>query len=344
LPFATIITNSSQKQRFFVVHGGINDEIDLEKIQKLDRKLFTSVCRPLNFEDDSLEKLYYKDVVDLLWSDPQTKSKGEAFNKTRNIGKLFGSNVTNKFLDENNFTNLIRSHECKAKGHEVVHDGKVITVFSASNYNLGNLGAVLKISSTKPKLDMFTYNSKNLPFQVNTTNESKQSNLEIAIRKLRKQLFTYKEKIIEDCAKFDKANDGFIKIDELIRILDKYVANVPYKQIKDRLCECDDTLNVANYKTLFDNMEATTRYGPMPESITENFKLLNSIFHMIDVSGDGYISHEEFKKACTKIFNYLGTNYTEKEIQEYICAIDQNNDEKIDLQEFSNAFSIAITN
>ena len=82
----------------------------------------------------------------------------------------------------------------------------------------------------------------------------------------------------------------------------------------------------------------------MPESISENFRLLNSIFHMIDVSGDGYISHEEFKKACTKIFNYLGTSYTEKEIQEFISAIDQNNDEKIDLQEFSNAFTVSITN
>jgi serine/threonine-protein phosphatase with EF-hand domain len=344
LPFATIVSNSSQKQRFFIVHGGINDELDLKKIQKLDRKLFTSICRPSSFDDDSLEKHCYKDVVDLLWSDPQTKSKGVAFNKTRNIGKLFGSNVTNKFLDENNFTNLIRSHECKSKGHDVVHDGKVITVFSASNYNLGNLGAVLKISSTKNKLDMFTYNSKNLPFQVNTADSKKQNNLEIAIRKLRKHLFTFKEKILEDCVKFDKAKDGFIKINELCFILDKYVANVPYKEIKDHLCECDDTLNAANYKTLFDNIHATSKFGPMPESITENFRLLNSIFHMIDVSGDGYISHEEFKKACTKIFNYLGTSYTEQEIQEFISAIDQNNDEKIDLQEFSNAFTVSITN
>ena len=166
LPLATIVSNSFQKQRFFVVHGGINDQLDLSKIQKLDRTKFSSICRPSTFADNSLEQLYYKDVVDMLWSDPQAKAKGIAFNKTRNIGKLFGSSITKKFLDENNFTNLIRSHECKTKGHEVTHDGRVITVFSASNYNLGNLGSVLKISSNKSKLDMFTYNSKHLPFKV----------------------------------------------------------------------------------------------------------------------------------------------------------------------------------
>ena len=342
LPLATIVSNPAHNQRFFIVHGGINDQLNLTQLQKLDRTRFASICRPSSFEKDSLEKRHYKDVVDMLWSDPQTHSNGLDFNKTRNIGKLFGSSVTKKFLDDNNFTNLIRSHECKAQGHEVVHDGRVITVFSASNYNLGNLGAVLKISSTKAKIDLFTYNSKNLPSQISS--EIRQCHLELAIKKLRKHLFTYKEKIIGDCLAVDQNRTGFVQIHELISILNKYVANIPYKEIKDRLCECEDTSNEAKYDTLFNSIQTSSKYKSMPDSISENFKLLVSIFHMIDVDNNGSISPDEFKKACTKIFNYLGTRYTEEEIAEFIKIIDQNNDEKIDLQEFSNAFSVSCTN
>ena len=126
-------------------------------------------------------------------------------------------------------------------------------------------------------------------------------------------------------------------------IRDQLVVYKDFKEIKDRLCECDDTSNAAYYNTLFNNIKTNSKYNSMPESITENFKLLISVFHMIDASGDGFISPEEFKKACTKIFNYLGVSYSEKEILEFIDVIDQNNDNKIDLQEFSNAFTVSIT-
>lgn len=46
----------------------------------------------------------------------------------------FGPDVTAKFLADNNLELLIRSHEVKDNGYEVMHDGKCITVFSAPNY------------------------------------------------------------------------------------------------------------------------------------------------------------------------------------------------------------------
>lgn len=108
------------------MHGGINDKLNLTALQKLDRKLFCSICTMGKFEKDSLEKKHYDDVVDMLWSDPTTESKGIDFNMVRYIGKMFGSDVTKKFLNENKFTHLIRSHECKTQGHELVHDDKGI--------------------------------------------------------------------------------------------------------------------------------------------------------------------------------------------------------------------------
>lgn len=341
IPFATIINNKSNNHRYFVVHGGINDKLDLSKIQKLDRTKYGSICRPANLEKNSLEHQHLKDVIDMLWSDPQNKSNGIEFNNIRNIGKLFGSDITKKFLEDNNLTLLIRSHECKPKGHDILHDGKVITVFSASNYNLGNSGSILKISTKKTKLDLLTYNSKNITDELKGL---KEDNLTSAVKKLRSHLYLFKDKVLKDCSKLDLSDKGLIKIDELIEILTKYAPNIPYASIKDRLCECDDMTNTAKYKTLFDYIQTNLKYESTPNSITNNFNLLVTVFHLIDSDNNGYISPDEFKKACNLIFKFLGTNFSEEEILEFINFIDKNKDGKIDLNEFSEAFSVACSN
>lgn len=47
---------------------------------------------------------------------------------------MFGPDVTKKFLQKNKLDYIVRSHEVKQEGYEVIHDGKCITVFSAPNY------------------------------------------------------------------------------------------------------------------------------------------------------------------------------------------------------------------
>lgn len=240
------------------------------------------------FEKDSLEKKHYEDVVDMLWSDPTTEAKGIDFNMVRYIGKMFGSDVTKKFLNDNKFTHLIRSHECKTQGHELVHDDKVITVFSASNYNHDNMGSVVFLSPKNSKIEFFTYNSGG--FEIEETGSKQQDVLEKAIKKLRKRLYTYKERILEDCMKIDQKKTGVVKIPELISILNSYVAKIPYDEIKDRLCEIDSDENQANYNTLFDSLAINTKFTSVPESISENFKMLTSIFHMLDKDNKGFYS------------------------------------------------------
>jgi len=155
----------------------------------------------------------------------------------------------------------------------------------------------------------------------------------------------YKEKILEDCAKIDTQKKGMVKIPELIAILNNYVAKIPYEEIKDRLCEIDTGLNQAHYSTIFDSLTINTKFtANVPESISENFKMLTSIFHMIDHQHKGFISPEEFKSACSKIFSHLGTKFTEDEITEFIKTIDTDKDNKISLKEFGNAFLISCTN
>jgi len=71
-------------------------------------------------------------MCDLLWSDPQPQP-GRSASK-RGVGIQFGPDVTERFLAANNLSYVIRSHEVKNDGYEVMHSGKCITVFSAPNY------------------------------------------------------------------------------------------------------------------------------------------------------------------------------------------------------------------
>ena len=84
----------------------------------------------------------------MIWSDPHPNDDFVGVgNSTRGAGGLFGANVTHEFLKENKLSCLVRSHQCVASGIETCHDGRLFTVFSASNYcgKSGNRGAILRL-------------------------------------------------------------------------------------------------------------------------------------------------------------------------------------------------------
>jgi serine/threonine-protein phosphatase 5 len=91
-------------------------------------------------------------MTELLWSDPQPMP-GRAPSK-RGVGVSFGPDVTKRFLEDNDLSLLVRSHEVKDEGYEVAHNGQCITVFSAPNYcdSLGNKGAFITFRADDPDL------------------------------------------------------------------------------------------------------------------------------------------------------------------------------------------------
>lgn len=84
--------------------------------------------------------------LDLFWSDPDPHGrKGCRKNTERNVACFFGSDITDQFLKKYNLSMIIRSHQVKPEGYEFTHNGKVLTIFSASNYSNGsNWGAVIR--------------------------------------------------------------------------------------------------------------------------------------------------------------------------------------------------------
>ena len=127
LPLAAVIDN-----KIFCVHGGITPNI--QKIAEIPIR-FT---RPIyNYDDDIL--------YDIMWGDPTTSTHSYV-PSIRGIGNQFGIYALNQFLADNNFIQMIRAHQCVHDGVQQLFDGKLITVFSSSNYGElpnGNAGFLL---------------------------------------------------------------------------------------------------------------------------------------------------------------------------------------------------------
>lgn len=141
LPLAHVIN-----KKVFVVHGGLFsvDGVKLSDIKAIDR-----FCEP---PEEGL-------MCEILWSDPQPQL-GRGPSK-RGVGLSFGADVTKRFLEDNNLDLVVRSHEVKDEGYEIVHDGKLITVFSAPNYcdQMGNKGAFIRFSAPDLKPDIVSFSS-----------------------------------------------------------------------------------------------------------------------------------------------------------------------------------------
>ena len=134
-------------QRVLCIHGGIGGNIetiaDIENLQ-----------RPLKVSQTPMTILEQK-VTDLLWSDPTDSDSmsGVSLNETRDpdgSGRIvkFGPDRVEKFLSKNFPLQLIiRAHECVMDGFERFANGKLITVFSATDYcgHHKNAGALLFI-------------------------------------------------------------------------------------------------------------------------------------------------------------------------------------------------------
>ena len=143
LPLAHVLAG-----KIFVVHGGLYTDDALEPPTLDEIRALERVSQPS--EDGG-------PMSELLWSDPQPQD-GRAPSR-RGAGYLFGPDVTRRFLEKNGLSMVIRSHEVKAAGYEIAHDGLLATVFSAPNYcdRMGNLGAYAKFVAPEMKPEFRTF-------------------------------------------------------------------------------------------------------------------------------------------------------------------------------------------
>jgi len=147
LPLCSVVNAGGlEGARVFVAHAGIPRVCcTLSRLQDIN------FCRPVPTEPaDGDDELFY----DLLWSDP-FDDLGIGPNCRGDNVMSFGPDVTRAFVEANGLSYVIRSHDVPDDNHgfEWRHDGRLVTVFSGSNYNgSGNTGAVIEITAGDAKL------------------------------------------------------------------------------------------------------------------------------------------------------------------------------------------------
>jgi len=152
LPVGAVI-----EDRILCLHGGIGGSVIVaDEIAAMSRPLHVAQIPQTPFEQR---------ITDLLWSDPSDSDAvtGVTLNETRDpdgTGRIvkFGPDRVEEFLDRNSpMSMIIRAHECVMDGFERFADGRLITVFSATDYcghhkNAGALLFVRRDLTIVPKL------------------------------------------------------------------------------------------------------------------------------------------------------------------------------------------------
>jgi len=151
LPLAALIDDA-----VLCMHGGIG--VGLNYLHEIER-----IRRPIKVPETA-HSLEDQIIIDILWSDPTATDTelGIQPNMTRDPkGKAsiykFGPDRVKTFLKNNHLEFIIRAHECVPQGFQRFAGGKLITVFSATNYcgNHNNVGGFLILTKNleiKPKL------------------------------------------------------------------------------------------------------------------------------------------------------------------------------------------------
>lgn len=122
-----------------LLHGGVPS-----RARSLDDLAYAHVKHP---QESHLEEI--------LWSDPEEGIKGTR-PSPRGAGRLFGQDVTEKFLRMLKVNVLIRGHEPAEPGYKINHGGKVLTLFSRKGEPYFNSsGAFLQFDLTEKIRDAF---------------------------------------------------------------------------------------------------------------------------------------------------------------------------------------------
>ncbi|XP_021924335.1 serine/threonine-protein phosphatase rdgC isoform X2 [Zootermopsis nevadensis] len=343
LPLGTVVNN-----KVLVVHGGISDVTDLDWVRNLDRHKYVSLLRPPITESSApgaelIDKLEWKQVFDILWSDPQP-GDGCFPNSLRGAGTYFGPDVTEKFLQKYKLLYLIRSHECKPGGYELTHSSKVITIFSASNYyEVGsNKGAYVKLVGPQlaPHFVQFTAatpQTKKLTFRqrVGLVESS-------AIRELSCQILARREQLLEEFLKHDPEKTGLISLSEWCAAMeDQTRLGIPWRMLREKLVTLDPSTGKVEYHSTFQEHTNGRRSSgtTVVETLYRNKSSLEAIFRIIDKDNSGYISMEEFSDACSLLGEHLPQIPPEQLVD--ICrSMDINKDGLVDLNEFLETFRL----
>ncbi|KAK2819287.1 hypothetical protein Q5P01_024848 [Channa striata] len=290
---------------------------------------------PESAETTETDEQEWKQIVDLLWSDPMPQN-GCIPNEVRGGGCYWGPEVTKEVLERHNVQLLIRSHECKQEGYEFCHNHKVVTIFSASNYyEVGsNRGAYIRMG---PDLvpHFVQYQASQT---VGWTERS-------ALQALRKQLFVHKSDLISAFQELDPNNTGMVSLSHWASATESVLKlGLPWRVLRPQLVSSFQH-GAVDYQQWIRELSITEpkleiSNTSILETMYKNHSNLETIFRIIDTDHSGSISFEEFRQTWKLLSSHLNTEISDKAIADLAQSIDFNKDGSIDINEFMEAFRL----
>ncbi|NXL59678.1 PPE1 phosphatase, partial [Chordeiles acutipennis] len=324
LPLATIIDS-----KVLILHGGISDTTDLDFLNALERN---------KVRDD-----IHVGILDILWSDPRSQN-GCTPNKSRGGGCYFGPDVTAKLFERYNLKMLIRSHEFKPEGYEISHDGKVITIFSASNYyeEGSNRGAYIKLNpELVPRFVQYRVSKhtrrQNLRERVGTIESS-------ALKSLREKIYAHRSELTSAFAQYDHNGTGRISVNDWAAAMESVLQlELPWRMLRSQLAQMNPDGEV-DFMSCFYDLKIGQPIKEVQPALVETLcryrKDLEIIFNIIDKDHSGLISLEEFGQTWKHFTSHLGIDVDDEALDKLVLSIDHNKDGYIDFSEFLEAFHV----
>ncbi|KAM6902772.1 serine/threonine-protein phosphatase with EF-hands 2 [Xenentodon cancila] len=286
----------------------------------------------------------WKQIVDLLWSDPMPQN-GSIPNEVRGGGCYWGPDVTEEVLGRHNLQLLIRSHECKQDGYEFCHNRRVLTIFSASNYyEVGsNRGAYIRMGpDLVPHFVQYqasrTCRELTLRQSVGWTERS-------ALRALREQLFVHKSDLIRAFQEHDPNNAGVISLRHWASATESVLKlGLPWRMLRSQLVS-RTPYGMVDYRQWIKQLSITepkleVSDTSILETMYKNHSNLETIFRIIDTDHSGLISFEEFRQTWKLLSSHLKMDISDEAIADLAKSIDFNKDGSIDINEFMEAFRL----
>ncbi|KAK1212009.1 PPE1 phosphatase, partial [Pygoscelis papua] len=346
LPLATIIDS-----KVLILHGGISDTTDLDFLSALERNkvrdhihvgviLFSLKNLAVQMLRSSFR---YLQILDILWSDPRSQN-GCTPNKCRGGGCYFGPDVTAKLFERYNLKMLIRSHEFKPEGYEISHDGKVITIFSASNYyeEGSNRGAYIKLNPELiPRFVQYRVSKytrrQNLQERVGTIESS-------ALKSLREKIYAHRSELTSAFAQYDLNGTGKISVNDWAAAMESVLQlELPWRMLRSQLAQMNADGEV-DFMSCFYDLKIGQPIKEVQPALVETLcryrRDLEIIFNVIDKDHSGLISLEEFSQTWRLFTSHLGIDVYDESLEKLVLSIDYNKDGHIDFNEFLEAFHV----
>ncbi|EFB28511.1 hypothetical protein PANDA_007806, partial [Ailuropoda melanoleuca] len=289
----------------------------------------------------------WKQVVDILWSDPMTQDGCKA-NTIRGGGCYFGPNVTEQLLQKYNLQFLIRSHECKPEGYEFCHSRKVLTIFSASNYyEVGsNRGAYVKLGpALTPYIVQYQANEATHTLTMRQRQGLISRVEEAALRSLREKLFAHSSDLLGEFKKHDADKTGFITLSDWAEAVESVLRlGLPWRMLRPQLVR-SSTDNTLEYRSWLEDLAKEQLsheniQSSLLETLYQNRSNLETIFRIIDSDHSGFISLDEFRQTWKLFSSHMNVDITDDCICDLARSIDFNKDGHIDINEFLEAFRL----